>query len=297
MFRTAWKTLLIGAVAAAILAGGAMKVDAFWSWGCYRPAVYSCHYAVPYHTASYCFDPCGYTTCGYYLGYRPGPLRRLLFGRYRWYYGCWTTPSVSYSVCYSPVMVSEATPTVSPEPRPAAPPADPVRPPADPVPPPEDPGPPPADPEPAVPEPAIIPQPQEIPEPAEPMPGVTPENAEPALPPAAAPGFDFNPLEPRRPDSTYVPKPENSGLISVWVPHGARVIVNGHVTESKGSRRQFVSYGLQPGYSYKYEIKAQVVRDGKIIEDVRTITLTAGQDVAVAFGFQSLPSQTLAAQW
>jgi len=86
-------------------------------------------------------------------------------------------------------------------------------------------------------------------------------------------------------------------LISVWVPHDAKVIVNGYVTESEGSRRQFVSYGLRPGYSYKYEVKAQLIRDGKIIEDVRTVTLTAGQDMSVAFGFQSLPSQALASQW
>ncbi len=290
MFRPAWKMLLIGAVAAAVLAGGAMKADAFWGWGCYRPVAYSYVYTVPYYTASYCYDPCGYTTCGYYLGYRPGPVRRLLFGRYRWYYGCWSTPCVAYDVCYSTVPV-EAT-TVEPEQAPPDQPKPAQRPVA-----------PPADPMPAIPEPAIIPQPQdipeipEIPEPAEPTPGPMPGAADPLSPPAAAPGFDFNPLEPNRPGSTYVPKPENSGLISVWVPHEAKVIVNGHVTESKGSRRQFVSYGLQPGYSYKYEIRAQVVRDGKILEDVRTVTLTAGQDIAVAFGFQLLPSQTLAAQW
>ncbi len=279
MFRSAWKMLLIGAVAAAILAGGAMKADAFWRWGCRRPVVYSCTYTVPYYTASHCYAPCGYTTCGYYLGYRPGPVRRLLFGRYRWHYGCWTTPAVSYGVYYSPVVVSEVAPTIAPQPRPT----DPA----------------PADPMPAIPEPAIMPmpEPQEVPEPAEPTPGLMPGNAEPALPPATAPGFDFNPLEPTRPGSSYVPKPGNSGLISIWVPHDAKVIVNGHVTESRGSRRQFVSYGLQSGYRYNYEVRAQVIRDGKIIEDVRTVTLTAGQDVAVAFGFQSLPSQTLAAQW
>ncbi len=297
MIRPTCKLLLIGAVATAVLAGGAMKADAFWGWGCCRPVAYSCYsYSVPVYTATYCYDPCGYTTCSYYLGWRRGPVRRLLFGRYRWYYGCWTTPAVTYDVFDGPVVAPRMAPTVEPEPRPADPPFDPM--PAEPVPP--DPPPAilePAIPQPAIPEPAIIPQPQEFPLPAEPAPGLIPGEAAPFLPPAAAPGFDFDPLEPARPGTSYVPKPSNSGLISVWVPHDARVIVNGYVTESKGSRRQFVSYGMQPGYSYKYEIKAQVIRDGKIIEDVRTVTLTAGQDTSVAFGFQSLPSQSLASQW
>ena len=299
MFRPAWKPLFVGAIAVAILSGSAMKADAFWWWGGYRPVAYSaCYtscYTVPCYTASYCYDPCGYTSCGYYLGWRPGPVRRLLLGRYRWYYGCSTVPGYCYDSCCgtsmtvtAPAVVSqpaEPKPAQRPEPQPA-------------------PTSPPAIPEPTYPMPAIIPQPQSTPAPAvpspmpaEPAPTSLPGMSDPALPPAAAPGFDFNPLEPTRPSSSYVPKPENSALISVWVPFDAKVIVNGHVTESKGSRRQFVSYGLQPGYSYKYEVKAQLIRDGKILEDVRTVTLTAGQDTSVAFGFQSLPSQALASQW
>lgn len=287
MFRPTWKLLLICAVATAVLAGGAMKADAFW-WNCWRPVVCSSYCAVPQYTATYCYDPCGATTCGYYLGCRPGPVRRLLFGRYRWYYGCWTTPAVSYDAWYTPAIATGAVRAAEPQPAPPEP--RPAQKPPEP----------PADPEPAIPEPAIIPQPQEFPmpaEPAEPGPGLIPDDRAPVLPPATAPGFQFDPLEPARPNSSYIPKPSNSALISVWVPYDAKVLVNGYPTESTGSRRQFVSYGLRPGYSYKYEIQAQVVRDGKIIEDVRTVTLTAGQDRSVAFGFPSLPSQTLAAQW
>ncbi len=290
MFRCACKLVLIGAVSTAVLVGGALKADAFWWWGHYRPAVYaysySVPYAVPYYTAGYCCDPCwepcGYTTCSHYLGYRPGPVRRLLFGRYRWYYGCWTTPCVSYDACCSPVTVHHAAPAVVREPQPARRPAEP---PADPAP---------ADPPPAIREPDILDPPEEF---LQPSPGPIPGNDAPVMPPAAPPGFDFDPLEPARPGNTAVPKPANSGLISIWVPYDAKVIVNGHVTESVGTRRQFVSYGLQPGYSYQYEVKAQIIRDGKILEDVRTVTLTAGDDTAVAFGFQTLPPQAVASQW
>ena len=43
---------------------------------------------------------------------------------------------------------------------------------------------------------------------------------------------------------------EDGCLLTIWVPHDATVTINGNATKSTGSRRQFVSYGLRPGYSY-----------------------------------------------
>ncbi len=53
--------------------------------------------------------------------------------------------------------------------------------------------------------------------------------------------------------------------------------------------------GLEPGYSYEYEVHAEIVRDGEIIEDVRTVHLTAGAREAVAFGFNPEFTESLAA--
>ena len=75
--------------------------------------------------------------------------------------------------------------------------------------------------------------------------------------------------EPPHLDSGAVPGPtppakttsaistENSGVLTVWVPYDAKVTVNGRLTKSTGSRRQFISYGLKPGLSYKYVVKAR----------------------------------------
>jgi len=85
-------------------------------------------------------------------------------------------------------------------------------------------------------------------------------------------------------------------VLTVWVPYDAKVTVNGQETRSSGSRRQFISYGLQPGFGYKYVVHAEVVRNGQLQEDTRTITLTAGQITAVAFGFNTTAQQVAAAQ-
>jgi uncharacterized protein (TIGR03000 family) len=93
-------------------------------------------------------------------------------------------------------------------------------------------------------------------------------------------------------NTTATPTIENSGLLTIYVPNDAKVTINGLPTASQGSKRQYVSYGLQPGLNYKYEIHASVVRDGQLIEDNKTIYLTAGQRGAVAFG--SSPISTVA---
>jgi uncharacterized protein (TIGR03000 family) len=101
------------------------------------------------------------------------------------------------------------------------------------------------------------------------------------------------PTAPTAPKTTSL-SAENSGVLTVWVPYDAKVTVNGLVTKSTGSRRQFVSYGLKPGLSYKYVVKAEVVRDGQTVEDTRTVALTAGQITAVAFGFNLAPAEQVA---
>lgn len=117
-------------------------------------------------------------------------------------------------------------------------------------------------------------------------------------PPSPAPGAGSTP-----PGTTALPTPENSALLTVWVPYDAKVVVNGLETRSVGSRRQFVSYGLTPGCSYKYVIVAQVTREEKgpngeiqqkVQEDNREVILTAGARTSVAFGFNPKPNQELA---
>jgi uncharacterized protein (TIGR03000 family) len=119
--------------------------------------------------------------------------------------------------------------------------------------------------------------------------------------PPSLPGPSTTPAVPAMPTTPEVPLPkttsvssENSGVLTVWVPYDAKVTVNGHQTKSTGSRRQFVSFGLQAGLSYKYVVKAEVAREGQVYEETRTINLTAGQITAVAFSFNTLPTEQVA---
>ncbi|MCE5301942.1 MAG: TIGR03000 domain-containing protein [Planctomycetaceae bacterium] len=245
MNQGSWKFLLFGVVVAVALSATALQADAQWWGGCCRPAAVGC-----------CYTPC-YTGCcgaydgGWYLGWRPGPIRRFLFGPYRWYWGggwygnacCTPMSSCCVDSCYADSCGCTSAPKAAPSgtPTPAKKPA------------------------------------------ADLMPS---EPTSPTTPPPAAP----SPIEPK----TSATSSDASGVLTVWVPYDAKVTINGLQTRSTGSRRQFVSYGLKPGFSYKYVVRAQVVRNGQLQEDTRTVTLTAGEITAVAFGFNATSQQVAA---
>jgi uncharacterized protein (TIGR03000 family) len=262
MNRPSWKSLVFVVVIFAALVVTVDQANAWWS-GYGGGAVYG-------YPAVSAWD--GYCGSNLYLGCRPGPIRRLLFGPYRWYNaGCYTPyscyrsyscyPTYSYSCCGTVPTTSCC--------------GD-----------------------------AIPGTPGMVPVPNQPTPAQKPVIEAPKAP--DAPGIELPPdlntpavpntVAPPAPGSTSTATPETSGVITVWVPFDAKVTINGMATKSTGSRRQFVSYDLKEGFSYKYEIKAEVVRDGKIVEDVKTAILTAGQNASLAFGFNLTPAEGLAAQ-
>ena len=321
MFGRSWKFWLIGAVVAAALLTGTSEANAWWcGYGCYQPA--SCY--TPCYTS--CYTPCytvSYTaSCdpygggGWYAGVRPGPIRRLLFGPYRWYWSPYYGTPIAYDVCCTQTGFSAATPTPTPAaatPTPAT--RTPVEPPVStylPVDPPDTPATEPAT-EPAdvlrdlpgifpgdtLPN-ATIPDLNPVPgtgdEPAPIVPGTEPA---PAFPPGPA-----TIPETGTPMSS-IPTRENSGLLTVWVPYNAKVTINGMLTKSKGSQRRFVSFGLKPDLDYKYVIRAEAVISvveevpgfdenstgpkwhivDRLVVEENEVILTAGDRKAVAFGF------------
>ena len=69
------------------------------------------------------------------------------------------------------------------------------------------------------------------------------------------------------------------------VPDDAKIFVNGQPTTSTGSLRQYVSRSLKNGFNYSYEVRAEIVRDGKPVEQVKTINVRAGETATLAFDF------------
>lgn len=107
-------------------------------------------------------------------------------------------------------------------------------------------------------------------------------SAVPAMPPAAAPG---GVPAPAPAPGTSTSTTTVDGLLAVNVPQDAKIYVNGQATSSTGEARQYVSRNLQPGFNYSYEVRAEVVREGRTVEQVKKIDLRAGETANLAFDF------------
>ncbi len=105
-----------------------------------------------------------------------------------------------------------------------------------------------------------------------------------------------SPTPPANNDAAPEPPPAaaraDAGTLMVSVPADAKVYVNGKPTTSLGSQRSYVSRGLRSGFKYAYEVRAEVVRDGRKIEEVKTVELRAGEISRLAFDLN--PAETVA---
>ena len=311
MSRSTRNRILIVAVFLGLAAVSVPQAQAGWGWGCWG----SCY--SPCWSSSWCYAPCypvSYASCCYSGCYT----------------SCWPCDSCYTTSCYGycwDVACCDSVEVRKPadEPSlPSRPSGQPTLAPPEPTAAPEletnlfPPQPEPA--EPAMPTPEAFPLEAKrgvlrpVPKPPAPavdqpptslpdvrgMP-VEPEGpAAPAMPTPAPPMPTPAPAEPApaKPQAGLVPAPEQTrGVVAVWVPAQARVVINGLETTSIGPYREYVSHGLKPGAVYKYEIRAQIARDGRLIEKTRTVYLTAGARQRVAFQFEAKPEEAIAARW
>jgi uncharacterized protein (TIGR03000 family) len=75
----------------------------------------------------------------------------------------------------------------------------------------------------------------------------------------------------------------DSGVLTVSVPADAKVYVNGKATTSTGSVRHYVSRGLRSGYKYGYEVRVEVQREGRVVDELKTVEMRAGETNRLAF--------------
>ena len=83
-------------------------------------------------------------------------------------------------------------------------------------------------------------------------------------------------------------------MLNVRVPADAIVIVNDHPTTSTGNIRRYVSRGLNPGLTYRFEIRAEVKRDGTTISRDKVVDLQANQSADLVFDFDAPQVASLA---
>ena len=104
--------------------------------------------------------------------------------------------------------------------------------------------------------------------------------------PSAAPAAPAMPLPstaPPAPGKSALDISSDAGYLVVDVPADAKVFVNGRATTSTGEHRTYISHGLEAGMRYEYQVRVEIVRDGKPVSETKMVQLSAGSQASVAF--------------
>jgi uncharacterized protein (TIGR03000 family) len=103
-------------------------------------------------------------------------------------------------------------------------------------------------------------------------------------------GTEMAPVPPTPPADARV---MGDATLLVSVPEGAKVYVNGVLTRSTGAERRYISRGLEPGYQYTYEVRAELTRDGQTVSETKTVQLRSNATQDLAFTFPAETTLTL----
>jgi uncharacterized protein (TIGR03000 family) len=74
-------------------------------------------------------------------------------------------------------------------------------------------------------------------------------------------------------------------MLHIRVPENAKVVINNHVTTSTGPERRYISRGLTPGLTYRFEVRAEVLQEGVAVSRSKTLLLKADESGDVDFDF------------
>jgi len=87
------------------------------------------------------------------------------------------------------------------------------------------------------------------------------------------------------------PLKADEGMLTIRVPNDARLYVNGLLTRTSGMSRTYVTKGLEPGSRYKYKVRAELNRDGEMIEETKIVYLEAGESESISLNLVDTRSE------
>lgn len=105
------------------------------------------------------------------------------------------------------------------------------------------------------------------------------------LPTAPAPG-DAKPMEkPKDPSKLGEPtKKDGMGAnLKFRLPANAKLYVDGRLTTLEGTERAFTTPPLVPGQKFYYDVKAEIMVEGKPVFEEKRVVVEAGADITASF--------------
>jgi uncharacterized protein (TIGR03000 family) len=103
-----------------------------------------------------------------------------------------------------------------------------------------------------------------------------------AAPAGVSPGIRFEqaPLPKKNPEEVRV---NDRSRIVVELPEDARLYIDGNLMRSASARRVFRTPELNPDLTYFYDVKAEVVRNGRAVSETQRVIVRPGQEARANF--------------
>jgi uncharacterized protein (TIGR03000 family) len=97
--------------------------------------------------------------------------------------------------------------------------------------------------------------------------------------PAPAPVKEMPKLPEKKPESSS----EDMARLTIKAPIDMRISVDGQQTARDAAEMTFRTPALEQGKNYFYQVKAEVVREGKTVTETKRVLVRAGQQAVVDF--------------
>lgn len=114
---------------------------------------------------------------------------------------------------------------------------------------------------------------------------VSPYHQTPVYPPARAPaaGGKEELIPPPVKDKKDGEQVSSRGRLVVQLPADAKLYIDNQPMKTQADRRIFNTPPLLPGQTYYYDLRAEVVRDGRARSETQRVLIRAGQETSAAF--------------
>ncbi len=100
---------------------------------------------------------------------------------------------------------------------------------------------------------------------------------------AAPPAKSGEPLPAPKSDGKPSTMAPGRARLIVELPADAKLFVDDHAVKATKSVRNFTTPVLEPGQVYYYELRAEMVRDGKPVTETKRVLIRAGDVVRAQF--------------
>ncbi|MCA1702126.1 MAG: TIGR03000 domain-containing protein [Actinobacteria bacterium] len=96
------------------------------------------------------------------------------------------------------------------------------------------------------------------------------------------------------PPPKKLPEEQARANVTIELPADAKLYIDGNLMQTGSSRRTFRTPALVAGHTYYYDLRAEVIRDGRVVSETQRVLLRSGESAMASFPTLGTPSNATA---